>query len=107
MSIPVLQELRVHVKSAIAIAEDIAARFSAGDPAPELLDRLAAVVAEIQLLRSRPDLHDLPEHELAELQARVNASVRQGDHWLSQVAGPALEVAATRERLAKAYRPPP
>ncbi|QJW94377.1 hypothetical protein FTUN_1897 [Frigoriglobus tundricola] len=103
-AILVLQEMRATVAGAAKLIAEIGVRFKSGDSALELIRRLETELATLFRL-SAGKVHDLPDDlrtEIAQLLARVQATVAIGDDWLART-GPELATQHVRLRLKRAY----
>ena len=99
-----LQELREAVRVASELVSEAASRLRQGDPAPELLERLASRVSDIE--RCLPRTSPLPEDlrlEIATLLSNFDHAVRGGDDWLTNVGGTELASHQVTHRLRQAY----
>jgi hypothetical protein len=99
-----LQELREAVRVASELVSETASRLRQGDPAPELLERLASRVADIERLVPRAGA--LPEDlraDIAKLLSDFDLAVRGGDDWLTNVGGTEIASQQVTDRLRQAY----
>ncbi|WP_171470390.1 hypothetical protein [Frigoriglobus tundricola] len=96
--------MRATVAGAAKLIAEIGVRFKSGDSALELIRRLETELATLFRL-SAGKVHDLPDDlrtEIAQLLARVQATVAIGDDWLART-GPELATQHVRLRLKRAY----
>lgn len=100
-----LQELRVTVRDATELVAELGERFKVGDAAPELVARLTASIATIELELARAGaVPDDLRTDLAALLARVQSCTATGGRWLEAVAdGPELANYFMRARVQKLY----
>lgn len=95
-----LDELGAATTAAEELADAVRTRLDAGDPADDLMGRLAAATAEVVRLATGADLSDADRAGLDRLLARVRSAAAVGDDWLSRTS-------EADGRVRRAYGLPP
>lgn len=100
-----VQEFRLAVNSAAELLSQIESRFRAGDPAEDLLQCLAARLADVErrAVLAGPRLPPEFADELGGLLARLQAAVSGGEVWLTQADDSELTSHYLRERVRQVY----
>ena len=101
--------MRAVVTAATELVDEIASRFEHGDPAEELIGRLAVEIAVVERYATQLEGELPPElrAEIARLLARLQTAASGGDDWLAQGIGPELAAQNLRQRVCRAYGLPP
>ena len=92
------------MRAATELTAEIGDRFKVGDAAPELVARLAAMVATLERELALADT--VPEDlrtAITELLALVQETTTAGGHWLATADGPELANYRMRVRVQKVY----
>ncbi|AWM37267.1 hypothetical protein GobsT_47890 [Gemmata obscuriglobus] len=93
------------MRAATELTAELGERFKVGDAAPELVTRLTALVATLELQLTRTE--NLPDDlcaAVAELQQLLQKTTATGGRWLDAVAdGPELASYWMRARVQKVY----
>jgi hypothetical protein len=88
----------------VPAVEEIAVRFAAGDPCPELIARLSGRLDELRAAGTLPaELRDA----VTRLCGRVAAAAAGGEAWLADAVAERQATAARAGRLRRAYGLPP
>ena len=96
-----VQELRAAVTAAADLVMEVGRRFESGDPAEDLLPRLAARLADIE--RRAILLGPECRGEVDRLLQALAAVVSGGEAWLTRVDGLELASHHLRARVRQAY----
>lgn len=93
------------MRAATELTAELGDRFKVGDAAPELVTRLAALIATLELEMARADgVPDDLRAAIADLLALVQDATATGGRWLEAVAdGPELANHRMRARVQKVY----
>lgn len=105
----VLDELRVAMTAAEAMADGLATQFAQGEPSPEQTEELVECLTVISSRAAQfpGKIPDEIRTRLSSLTQRLSQAVQSGETWLNQIAGPQLAEMHLAERLRRAYGLPP
>jgi hypothetical protein len=107
-SFSVLDELREHYRSAVALLEKLASSLREGDAAPALLRELAALLN--QAATAHTQLHGPVPNELRDLMLQVETGIMnafaQGTQWMESVALPQLTLLTRTQQLLRLSEQP-
>lgn len=100
-----LQEIKVLLKTAAGLVNEITQRFERGDAAERLIGQLITqtTIIERYVARLGEGLPSDCRAEIARLVEAVQVAVKRGNSWLAQADGPELAKQNLQRRVCRAY----